>query len=123
MHVQCLNIQSNTLLTCITTGAVTAASLRYKHGGLSRIRDSLNASLDQTAQNHTLETRFYTRRKTLESAGSLIEALSRRINHDWHVGEFGAVDQVGLQLLSEVKQVSINFKINNSNVSVARTSR
>jgi hypothetical protein len=105
LHVQWLKIKPGTLWTCITCGAVTAASLRFKHGGLSRIRDSLNASLDESSQNHTSETRFYTRRKTLDNASTMIEVLSRKINNEWRVGSFGTVDKLGLHLLSEVKQV------------------
>lgn len=105
LHVQYLKIKPDSSWSCITCGAVTAASLRYRHGGLSKIRDSLNSSLDQNGQNYTSETRFYTRRKTLENASSMIDTLSRKVNNKWHVDQSGAVDKSGLQLLSEVKQV------------------
>lgn len=107
LHVQCLKIKPDTSWSCITCGAITAASLRYKNGGLSKIRDTLNQNLDQSGQNYTLETRFYTRQKTLENASTMIDQLSRKINNEWKVGQFGAVDKVGLHLLSEAKQVKI----------------
>ncbi|KAI6239101.1 Type I inositol 3,4-bisphosphate 4-phosphatase [Aphelenchoides fujianensis] len=105
LHVQTLQIGPDASWYFVTCGAISAAPLRYRAGGLSRIRDTLNASLEANAQNHTMETRFYTRRKTLENASSLIDNLTRRINNDWHIGEFGTVDKVGLQLFSEVKQL------------------
>jgi hypothetical protein len=105
LHVQSLRIGSDSSWSCVTCGAVTAASLRFKNGGLSKIRDSLNSSLDQAGQNYTLETRFYTRRKTLENASTMIESLSRKINTEWKLERFGTVDKVGLQLMSEVKQL------------------
>ncbi|KAI6215412.1 hypothetical protein M3Y94_00382500 [Aphelenchoides besseyi] len=105
LHVQSLQIGADSSWYFVTCGAISAAPLRYRSGGLSRLRDTLNLSLEPNAQNHVTETRFFTRRKTLENANALIDNLTRRISNDWHVGEFGVVDKVGLQLFSEAKQL------------------
>lgn len=91
----------------MTCGSVSALPLRFKQGGLSRVRDSLLAGLDAKAQDYVLEPRFFTRRKKLLHAQQLIGDVTRRVENEWQVEEFGKVDKVGIKLFSEVKQVSL----------------
>lgn len=107
LHVQTFNISNDKQWTNITCGAVAGTPLRFKNGGLSRLRDQLNSSLEPNSQDHLLETRFFTRRRTLLNAKKMVGDLSRRIENDWTVGEFGKVDKVGVKLFSEVKQVRV----------------
>ena len=88
-----------------TCGACMAGPLRFRHGGISKIRETLSAALEPTSQNHTVDQLFFARRRTLDAASAQIETLSQRINTQWHISAVGTVDAFGLQLLSELKQV------------------
>uniref|UniRef100_A0A1I7S7J9 PH domain-containing protein n=1 Tax=Bursaphelenchus xylophilus TaxID=6326 RepID=A0A1I7S7J9_BURXY len=104
LHVQSFEV-SDHKWTYITCGAISGTPLRFKQGGLSRLRDTLMASLQPNSQDYLLETRFFTRRKTLLNAKKMVGELSRRIENDWKMEVFGKVDKVGIKLFSEVKQL------------------
>ena len=107
LHVQAFRAGADADATrlFVTCGVATATPLRYTHGGLSRQREALAAALEPLAQDHTTDTRFYARRRTLEAASAQIEALSKRVNTQWRLGAVGTVDALGLQLFSEMKQL------------------
>lgn len=101
LHVQRLRVDSETSWSCITCGAVTAASLRFNHGGLYRIRHNLNINLNEMGRNYMNETLFYTRQKTLEDAKVMIDNLAHQIDSDFEMNH-----ETRLHLFSEVKQVN-----------------
>lgn len=57
--------------------------------------------------DHILDYRFYRRRRVLQAAKCTIGELSRKIETEWHIADFGKVDKTGIQLLADIKQVCI----------------
>lgn len=57
--------------------------------------------------DHILDCRFYRRRRVLQAAKSTIGELSRKIETEWHILDFGKVDKTGIQLMADIKQVRI----------------
>ncbi|KAH7700561.1 inositol polyphosphate-4-phosphatase, partial [Aphelenchoides avenae] len=105
LHVQYFHVAGGSSAYWITSGAVSAMPLRFANGGLSRIRHTLQASLDPNGVDHTLETRFHNRQQVLQNAKRCIGELTRRIDNEWHLTAFGTPDNVGLRILADVKQV------------------
>ncbi|CAD5217073.1 unnamed protein product [Bursaphelenchus okinawaensis] len=104
LHVQSFKVAEHEW-NYVTCGAIAGTPLRFKLGGLSRLRDTLMAGLQPNSQDYLLETRFFTRRKTLINAKRVVGDLSRRVENDWNLSEYGKVDKVGIKLFSEVKQL------------------
>ncbi|KAI1729322.1 type I inositol 3,4-bisphosphate 4-phosphatase [Ditylenchus destructor] len=105
LHVQYFDINGVRACHTVTSGAVAAAPLRFTNGGLSRIRGKFLSGLETATLDHMNEARYYSRRQTLITAKRQIGELTRRIDTEWHVGAFGKVDKVGVQIFSELKQL------------------
>uniref|UniRef100_A0A0R3RVL3 PH domain-containing protein n=1 Tax=Elaeophora elaphi TaxID=1147741 RepID=A0A0R3RVL3_9BILA len=55
--------------------------------------------------DHILDCRFYRRRRILQAAKCTIGELSRKIETEWHIADFGKVDKTGIQLMADIKQL------------------
>ncbi|VDN05119.1 unnamed protein product [Thelazia callipaeda] len=106
LHLQQFSVEGH-LYNYLTVGASSAIPLRFAHGGLSKQRVSLHSSVNDPKQiDYIIDSRFYYRRRILQTAKSTIGELSRRVETDWQIADFGKVDKIGLQLLAEIKQLN-----------------
>lgn len=106
LHVQIFKIVDKDLVvSCpfLTIGATAAIPLRFSNGGIHRLRENLYNNLDKNGLDHTNIARFASRRRTLLEAKKTIGSLTRKIENDWQIGEFGSVDKTGLEILAEVR--------------------
>uniref|UniRef100_A0A915PT39 PH domain-containing protein n=1 Tax=Setaria digitata TaxID=48799 RepID=A0A915PT39_9BILA len=109
LHLQQFTIEGHSY-NYLTVGTVSAIPLRFAHGGLTKQRIALYNSVNNPKQvDHILDCRFYHRRRILQSAKSTIGELSRMIETEWHVTDFGKVDKTGIQLVADIKQLHENL--------------
>ncbi|KAK6101402.1 hypothetical protein QQG55_4480 [Brugia pahangi] len=109
LHLQQFFIEGHSY-SYLTVGTASAIPLRFAHGGLTKQRVSLCSSVNNPKQiDHILDCRFYRRRRILQAAKYKIGELSRKIETDWHIADFGKVDKTGIQLLAEIKQLHENL--------------
>ncbi|TKR64344.1 hypothetical protein L596_024898 [Steinernema carpocapsae] len=110
LHAQYLYLDSRPVGHVLSTGAATAIPFGFMHGGASRMRNSLHASIDDpTKIDYLIDSRFHSRRRTLLSAKKSIGEMSRRIDVDCKSFGNGQLDRMGVQLFADVKQLRENL--------------
>uniref|UniRef100_A0AC35FF36 PH domain-containing protein n=2 Tax=Panagrolaimus sp. PS1159 TaxID=55785 RepID=A0AC35FF36_9BILA len=108
LHVQIFKVvDKDAKLSChyVTSGATAAIPLRFKNGGLHRQKESLLASLDDHAIDNTDNVLFSQRRHALLKSKKIIGTLTRKIDNEWQIGEFGHKDLTGAEILAEIKRL------------------
>ncbi|CAG9538548.1 unnamed protein product [Cercopithifilaria johnstoni] len=109
LHLQQFFIEGH-VYSYLTAGTTSAIPLRFAHGGLTKQRDSLCSSVNNPKQvDHILDCRFYRRRRVLQAAKCTIGELSRKIETEWQIADFGKVDKTGIQLMTDIKQLHENL--------------
>ncbi|KAL4002408.1 hypothetical protein ACH3XW_3330 [Acanthocheilonema viteae] len=109
LHLQQFSIEGHSY-NYLTVGTASAIPLRFAHGGLTKQRDSLCNSVNNPKQiDHILDCRFYRRRRILQAAKCTIGELSRKIETEWHIADYGKVDKTGIQLMADIKQLHENL--------------
>ncbi|VDK73844.1 unnamed protein product [Litomosoides sigmodontis] len=109
LHLQQFSVEGHSY-SYLTVGTASAIPLRFARGGLAKQLNSLCNSVNNPKQvDHILDCRFYRRRRILQNAKCTIGELSRKIDTEWHIADFGKVDKTGIQLMADIKQLHENL--------------
>uniref|UniRef100_A0AC35UDV0 PH domain-containing protein n=1 Tax=Rhabditophanes sp. KR3021 TaxID=114890 RepID=A0AC35UDV0_9BILA len=106
LHVQHFLVENERTGCIVTHGAATAYPMKYVNGGLMRIRNNFSCLLDSpTAVDHTLESRYYRRKRELNLLKRQIGELSAQIDKKWVDLDFEGTVKSALHILAEIKRV------------------
>uniref|UniRef100_A0A0N4ZXE9 PH domain-containing protein n=1 Tax=Parastrongyloides trichosuri TaxID=131310 RepID=A0A0N4ZXE9_PARTI len=106
LHVQYFVVENENIGFFITHGAPTAYPLKYDKGGLGRIKNTFAEMLDSPiAIDHTMENRYYYRKRDLLSMKKQIGELYQQIDMKWDKETYEDATKFALKTLGDIKRI------------------
>uniref|UniRef100_A0A0N5CAK9 PH domain-containing protein n=1 Tax=Strongyloides papillosus TaxID=174720 RepID=A0A0N5CAK9_STREA len=107
LHVQYFNVDNENTGYYITHGAPTAYPLKYDKGGLTRIKNAFAEMLGSPISiDHTMENRYYSRRRDLLGMKKQIGEMYQEIDTKWDNETYENCIKIALRILSDIKRIN-----------------
>uniref|UniRef100_A0A0K0E8D4 PH domain-containing protein n=1 Tax=Strongyloides stercoralis TaxID=6248 RepID=A0A0K0E8D4_STRER len=106
LHVQYFIVENENTGFYITHGAPTAYPLKYDKGGLSRIKNNFAEMLGSPISiDHTMESRYYLRRRDLLGMKKQIGEMYQQIDTKWDNETYENCIKDAVKILGDIKRI------------------